>query len=112
MFRFNTRQVGVTHDGQGYVPIYAPIVTRERSHQERIANLDRVTIHVTDNTVRDNHPVRRMHFAHGDLTPRKERLMRERSEAEQSIKLVASAVSGAIILAVGIIAGFCLSSIL
>lgn len=86
-----------------------PIVRATRTHQQRMANLDDVTIHVTDNTIYDRHPLRRI-YSRADVTPRKARLDRERREVENSIRSVASAVIGAIILGAGIIAGFALSS--
>lgn len=87
-----------------------PIVRATRTHQQRMASLDAVTIHVTDNTIYDRHPLRQS-YARGDMTPRKARLERERQEAANSIKSVASAIIGAIILGAGVIAGFFLSSL-
>lgn len=108
---FNTRrQVGVTSSTSGYIPIFAPWTKPERTHQERMANLDSVTIHVTDNTIYDRHPLRQS-YARGDMTPRKARIERERRETHAAIKSVAFSVAGAIILATGVIAGFFLSSI-
>jgi hypothetical protein len=103
------RQVGVTRSSSGYIPIYQPW-TPERTHQQRMANLDAVTIHVTDNTIYDRHPLRRI-YSRADITPRKARLERERRETHAAIKSVAFSVAGAIILAAGALAGFFLSSI-
>lgn len=110
---FNTRrQIGITRcpSGYGYVPIFAPWQDSDRTHQQRMANLDAVTIHVTDNTIQDQHPLRRI-YSRADVTPRKARIERERQEIGVAIKSIASAIIGAIILGAGIIAGFFLSSL-
>lgn len=104
------RQVGVTSSTSGYIPIYQPWAQPERTRQQRVANLDAVTIHVTDNTIHDRHPLRRI-YSRADVTPHKARLERERQESHEAVKSVASAVIGAIILGAGIIAGFALASL-
>jgi len=99
-----------SESSQDYVPVYKPTPKPGRTHQQRMANLDAVTIHVRDNTIHDRHPLRRI-YSNADITPRKARLERERRETHAAIKSVAFSVAGAIILAAGALAGFFLSTI-
>jgi hypothetical protein len=73
------------------------------------SRIESVTIHEYDGTLPQ--PRRTLYRAQDGDSPRQERLRQERREIITGIKSVASAIAGAIILGIGIVAGFYLASI-